>query len=136
MTNTPELTREQKIAKYEADRKARGTTEVAARLVRTATITESKDGSKRAVFRLATYNKALKKTEFFTAGAYIAQGKADYEAFLSKLEKGQLVSVEFKKNGIYNNIYNIMDRSDADKQRKSVASPEPVTQEIPVELEF
>lgn len=114
-----ETGKKQRLAKYEKEREARGTTEVLARLVRPAKIKEISGDNKLAIFRFATYDKDAKETKFFNATAFIKKGKDALENFYASLEKGQLVSVEYKANGDYNNIYNLMDRSYADKRKKS-----------------
>ena len=114
----------QRLNKYEKEREARGTKETLARLVKPATIKPVKGDNKIAVFRFAAYDKASGETKFFTASAFIKKGKDALEAFYASLAKGQLVSVEYKENNGYTNIYNLMDRSYADK-RTSSASDEP-----------
>lgn len=99
-----------RLNKYAKEREARGTEEVLARLVKPATIKTIKDDNKLAVFRLAVYNKIEKKSEFFTASAFIEKGKESLEKFYASLDKGQLVSVEYKKSNGYTNIYNMMTR--------------------------
>ena len=109
---------QQRLAKYEKEREARGTTESLARLVKPATIKPVKGDNKIAVFRFAAYDKATDDTKFFTASAFIKKGKDQLEAFYANLNKGQLVAVEYKENNGYNNIYNLMDRSYADSKKK------------------
>ena len=116
-----ELTKQgqtRRLNEYAKEREARGTVETLARLVKPATFKEIKDGAQLAIFRLAI-NKKEAKTEFMTATAYVAKGKDAYMSFLESLEKGQLVSVEYKSVNGYNNIYNIIDRSSADKKAKA-----------------
>lgn len=113
----------QRLAKYQKEREARGTTETLARLVRPATIKEIKGGNKLAVFRFAAYDKAENETKFFTASAFIKKGKEKLEQFYAGLEKGQLVSVEYKTNNGYTNVYNLMDRSYADNRKKKATAP-------------
>lgn len=125
---------QQRLAKYEKERKARGTTEVLARLVRPAIIKDIKGGNKLAVFRFASYDKDSKETKFFTASAFIAKGKNALESFYASLVKGQLVSVEYKENNGYTNIYNLMDRSYADNRKKGTASNAVVDQEPELEV--
>ncbi|MGX1195873.1 hypothetical protein [Metabacillus sp. SLBN-84] len=124
----------QRLAKYQKEREARGTEETLARLVRPATIKEIKGDNKMAVFRFAAYDKATDETKFFTASAFIAKGKEKLEEFYTSLAKGQLVAVEYKENKGYMNIYNLMDRSYADKRNKSGAA-EPALEEQEAELE-
>ena len=109
---------QQRLAKYQKEREARGTTEVLARLVKPANIKDIKGDNKLAVFRLAAYDKETQKTNFFTASAFIEKGKEKLECFYSGLTTGQLVAVEFKENNGYTNIYNMMDRSYADTRKK------------------
>lgn len=120
-TTFKELTeqeQQQRLAKYQAEREARGTEEVLARLVRPASIKNIKDNNKLAVFRFAVYNKDAGETKFFTASAFIEKGKDKLEQFYTGLQKGQLVAVEYKENKGYTNIYNLMDRSYADTRKK------------------
>ena len=113
-----------RLEKYAKQRAKRGTEEALVRLVRPATFKDIKDDNRLAVFRFAKYDKDTKDTEFFTATAFIEKGKDKLEAFYASLEKGQLVSVEYKENNGYTNIYNLMDRSYADKRKKSENQPE------------
>lgn len=87
-TQTVEMTN----VDYEAQREARGTKQNLARLVKPAHIVDLANGDKSARFRLAINN------EFYTASAYIKAGKDALEQFYAGLEKGQLVSVEYKEN--------------------------------------
>lgn len=109
-----------RLKKYEEERAARGTQESLVRLVQPATFKDIKGDAKLAVFRFAMFNKEAKKTEFFTASAYVAKEKVGgkLEAFYASLEKGQLVAVEWKENNGYNNIYDIIDRSSSDNRKK------------------
>ncbi|WP_110114492.1 hypothetical protein [Bacillus sp. CGMCC 1.16541] len=102
---------QQRLAKYQKEREARGIEETLARLVKPANIKPIKGNNKLAIFRLAAYNKDTEETKFFTASAFIAKGKDKLEEFYASLAKGQLVAVEFKENNGYTNIYNLMDRS-------------------------
>lgn len=122
----------QRLAKYEKERAERGTNETLARLVRPANIKEIKNGNKLAVFRFASYNKDTEETKYFTASAFIAKGKDALENFYNSLAKGQLVSVEYKENNGYTNIYNLMDRSYADTRKKAAVQAAP---EVEPELE-
>ena len=110
---------QQRLAKYQKEREARGTEETLARLVKPANIKPIKGDNKLAIFRLAAYNKDTEETKFFTASAFIAKGKDKLEEFYASLAKGQLVAVEFKENNGYTNIYNLMDRSYADTRKKN-----------------
>lgn len=111
-----------RLTKYAKEREARGTTETLARLVRPATIKDIKGDNKMAIFRFAAYDKAEEKTKFFTASAFIANGKDKLQAFYESLSKGQLVAVEYKENNGYNNIYNLIDRSNADNRKKAAVA--------------
>ena len=114
-----------RLAKYEQERAARGTTEALVRLVKPATIKTIKDDNKMAILRFAEYNKETQETKFFTANAFIEKGKEKLEAFYAGLTKGQLLSLEYKVNNGYTNVYNLMDRSYADTRRKQQsASPQ------------
>lgn len=124
----------QRLNKYQKERQARGTEESLVRLVKQANIKPIKGGNKMAVFRFAAYDKESKETKFFTASAFIAKGKDKLEEFYANLTKGQLVSVEYKVNNGYRNIYNLMDRSYADNRNKSGASAS-TQEEVEPELE-
>lgn len=126
----------QRLAKYDKEREARGTTEVLARLVRPASIKDIADDAKLAVVRLAVYEKETNATKFFTASAYIAKGKEALQNFYASLEKGQLVSVEYKENKGYLNIYNMMDRSYADDRKKNAKSDTSSNASVQVEQEL
>ena len=110
---------QQRLAKYQKEREARGTQETLARLVKPANIKDISGDNKLAVFRFAAYDKETDKTEFFTASAFIAKGKEKLEDFYASLAKGQLVAVEYKDNNGYRNIYNLMDRAYADTRKKN-----------------
>ena len=111
--------KKQRLAKYQKEREARGTTETLCRLVKPASIKEIKGDNKLATFRFAAYDKESNETSFFTASAFIAKGKDKLESFYAGLGKGQLVAVEYKENNGYTNIYNLMDRSYADTRKKN-----------------
>lgn len=104
----------QRLAKYEAERAQRGTQEALVRLVRPASFKDLKDGNRLAVFRLAKFDKVDNETKFFTATAFIKKGKEALEAWYASLPKGALVSVEFKENNGYTNIWSMIDRQYAD----------------------
>lgn len=109
-----------RLKKYAALREERGTKEALVRLVRDPRITDTKDKSARiAFFRVAEYDKETNKTEFFNVSAYIAKGKESLEAFYASLKKSDLIALEYKQNGKYNNAYNIMDRREADARLKA-----------------
>lgn len=107
----------QRLAKYEKERQARGTTEALVRLVKPAVIKTIKGDNKMAIFRFAAYDKEAQETKFFTASAFIENGKTALESFYAGLTKGQLVAVEYKESNGYKNIYNLMDRAYADKRK-------------------
>lgn len=92
----------------EERRKQYGLTQKLARLVKPATIQELSNGDKAARFRLAIDN------EFFTGSAYIRADQPKLEAFYASLEKGQLVSIEYKENvtkdGTFLNIWSMFKR--------------------------
>ena len=92
-----------------------GTKTVLARVVKSAKIKDLANGSKQAIIRVAIYDAATKETEFVNMFAYIAEGKNTLENFYAGLTKGQLVSVQFKINNGFHNVYTMMDRSQADK---------------------
>jgi hypothetical protein len=109
----------QRLAKYQKEREARGTQATLARLVRPANIKTIKGDNKLAVFRFAAYDKDTEETRFFTASAFIKKGKDKLEEFYASLQKGQLVSVEYKENNGYTNIFTLMDRSYADGRKSA-----------------
>lgn len=110
-----------RLTKYAKEVEARGTVRVLARLVKDPNIVDIKGEAKSAFFRFATFNKETQKTEYFNASRYIQKDKVGqpFETFLSNLKKGQLVDVEYKVNGKYNDIYDLIDRSAADAKRKA-----------------
>lgn len=134
MSNKPfnQLTEEQKaerLAQYEAERKERGTRQELGRLATKPTFKENNDGGLTAVFRFAI-NKVNEDTEFLTMTQYVAKDKveSEFHNFLKGLEKGQLVSVEWKPNTFtdkdgnqreYNNVWRLMDRSYADNKKSN-----------------
>lgn len=131
MTKKPfnELTKAgqtRRLNKYEAERKARGTEEVLARMVWDAPrIKEISGGNKLAILRLAIYDKESGETAFKNFNAFIAKDKTieakgdkSLEAFYASIEKGELLSVEYKVNGNFNNVWNIMSRKEADERRR------------------
>lgn len=109
-----------RLRKYEEERAERGTQQDLARLVRDVapSIKEIKDGAKSAYLRLAVWNAETQETDFFTVSAYIAPDKVGtaYEDFYAGLQKGDLVSVEYKKNGEFNNAYSVFLRQKAKKK--------------------
>lgn len=108
-----------RLNQYKKEHEARGTTQALVRAVAPATFKDIAGGNKLAVFRFAEYNKETKEPKFFTATAFIKAGKESLEKWYASVEKGQLLSVEYKQNGEYTNIYNLIDRSYADKRRKA-----------------
>lgn len=106
-----------RLRTYEKERAERGTEQVLGRLVRdlAPSIKEIKDGAKSAYMRVAVWNAETKETDFMVISAYIAPDKVgtDYEAFYASLEKGDLVSIEFKQNGEYKNAYSVFLREKA-----------------------
>jgi len=124
--------KKRRLNQYAKERAERGTTQVLARLVKPATIKTIAGDNKLAVFRFASYDKEAEKTNFFTASAFIKKGKDALENFYASLQKGQLVSVEYKVNNGYTNIYNLMDRSYADNAKKANATTDVDAEELEV----
>lgn len=106
-----------RLKKYEKERAERGTTQVLGRLVRplAPSIKPVKDGAKSAFMRLAVYNTETSKTDFMTVSAYIAADKVggQLEDFYKSLNKGDLVSVEYKETNGFNNAYSVILRKPA-----------------------
>lgn len=106
-----------RLKKYEKERAERGTTQVLGRLVKdlAPSIKPVKDGAKSAFMRLAVYDVEAKTTSFMNVSAYIAADKVGgkLEEFYSSLNKGDLVSVEYKENNGFNNAYSIILRKKA-----------------------
>lgn len=100
-----------RLQKYEDERAERGTVQVLGRLVSDLepNIKEISDGAKSAYLRLAVWNKDTEETEFMTISAYIAPDKVggELEQFYAGLNKGDLLSVEYKENKGYKNAYGI-----------------------------
>lgn len=113
---TKDMTKEERIAAYEANRKANGFKNDLFTLVKPATIKPAKDGAKVAVFRLAQYDKETKTTDYVTGTAYIKPEKVGgpLEDYLANLPKGEAVSVDYKEHEYQGrrclNLFNIMDR--------------------------
>lgn len=118
---------ETRLEIYEAQRQIRGTKQVLARVAQPVIIKDIKGGARSAYIRLAINQKG-QETEFKTMSQYIAPEKVDgaFEHFLANLEVGQLVSVEYKENKGWNNIYNIMVR---DNKKAQANKPETNKQE-------
>lgn len=106
-----------RLTKYAKEREERGTTQVLGRAVRDVapSIKEVKDGAKCAYIRLAIYNKDTKETDFKTVSAYIAPDKVGgaLEDYYASIQKGDLLSVEFKESNGYNNAYSVITRKKA-----------------------
>ncbi len=104
------------IKDYEAERAARGTTEILGRLTRPVKFVDAKNGAKMAYVNIAHNNSETKKTDFLLMSLFISAEKVggSLEGFYAGLKKGQLVSIEYKaneKNGVtYNNIYSLFPR--------------------------
>lgn len=112
-----EAEQQERLNKYEQERAARGTKQALVRLVKPATIKDIANGNQLAVFRFAEYNKETKEPKFFTATAFIKAGKDSLKSWYQNLTKGQLLSLEYKEEGNYTNVYNLIDRSYADKRK-------------------
>ncbi len=102
-----------RLRKYEEERAERGTVRVLGRLVSKPSVKEISGGAMNAYLVLAVYDKETEETDFITVSAYIAKDKVgtDLEAYYQNLEKGQLLSVEYKQNGDYKNAYGVFTRS-------------------------
>lgn len=101
-----------RLNKYAAERAERGTERVLGRVVKTPKLNTIKNGAKQAVIRLAMYDAEENTTTFENFLAYISSDKANdpdnnLVAYYKGLAQGDLVSIEFKKNGQYNNAYSV-----------------------------
>lgn len=102
---------------YAAELAKYGREERLARVVSPATfkeITEGKNkGSKMIYLNLAFYDTKTKKTEFHLASYFLRADKVGtpLEAYYAGLEKGQLLSVQYKMNGKYMNIFQTFPRT-------------------------
>lgn len=95
-----------RLKKYEEERKEKGTLEAIGRLSRKPVIKANPNSNdKHAYFSLAIYNEETEKMEYPLFSAFIAEGKDALENFYETLPKGQLLKVEYKKNGQYNNVW-------------------------------
>ena len=108
---------------YEKERQERGTVQTLVRLVRKPSFKDIKDDAKLAVLRVAEYNKEKDTTDFYTVTAYIAKDKDKLLSFYQSLDKGQLVSIEYKESNGYKNVWNIFDRSYADSSKAGAKQP-------------
>lgn len=102
---------------FAAERAANGTVQDLFRVVRPATIKNQEDADgnvtgKMVYLQVAHYDKETGKTTFPLMSAFIKPEKigGGLEQFYASLEKGQLVSIEYKVSGKYNNIWNIFKR--------------------------
>lgn len=103
---------------FAAERAANGTVQDLFRVVRPATIknlgedANGKPKGKMIYLQVAHYDKETGKTTFPLMSAFIKPEKMDggLEKFYASLEKGQLVSIEYKVSGKYNNVWNIFPR--------------------------
>lgn len=120
-----------RLAKYAEERKARGTVDMLARLVKPAKIKEIADGNEMAIFRLAVYNKEKGKTDFITASAFIAKDKTALKNYYTSLKKGQLVSVEIKEKDGYKNIYTMMTREAKKNSKPAEAASQKQADALP-----
>ena len=111
-----EVEQQARLAEYAQKDAELGTQTVLARIVKPSKINDLKNGAKQAIVRVAIYDKETKETSFKNMFQYIAEGKDALEAFYAGLKKGQLVSVQYKENNGFNNIYTLMDRSASDKK--------------------
>lgn len=112
-----------RLAKYEKEREARGTKQTLARIVATPKIKDIANGNKQAVIRLAVNKAGSKEAEFPVVTAFIKKGKDGLENYYANLQKGQLVSVEYKEANGYKNVYNMINRN---TQPKAEVSAQPL----------
>lgn len=125
-----------RLAKYEKEHAANGTSENLVRLVREATIKNIKDGNKQAIFRFALYEKGVEETRFVTAKAFIGKGKDALEQFYRSLTPQHLLSATLKENNGHLNVWKVIDRTEnynAIKAAKAAAQVEEQT-ELPLEV--
>ena len=106
-----EKARQNRLAKYAQQDAELGTVTKLARLVKPAKINTLTNGAKQAIVRLAIYDNETKTTEYDNFFAYIAEGKESLEQFYAGLNKGQLVSCQYKVNNGFKNIYTLMIRN-------------------------
>lgn len=101
-----------RLTKYAKQREELGTSNTLANLVRKPTIKSLDNGANRVSFRLAIYNAETEKTDFVNASAYINPEKVggELESFYASLDKGQLVSVDYKMNGDFMNVWSMFPR--------------------------
>ena len=110
-----ETEKAERLAAYAAQDAALGTVTKLARLVKPAKINTLTNGAKQAIVRLAIYDNETKETTYDNFFAYIAEGKESLEQFYAGLNKGQLVSCQYKENNGFKNIYTLMIRNVAEK---------------------
>lgn len=101
-----------RLTKYAKQREELGTLNTLANLVRKPTIKSLDNGANLVSFRLAIYNAETEKTDFVNASAYINPEKVggELESFYASLDKGQLVSVDYKMNGDFMNVWKMFTR--------------------------
>ena len=126
-----EKEQQERLNKYEAERAKRGTVQALVRLVRKPSFKDIKNDATLAVLRVAEYNKEKNNTEFYTVTAYIGKGKDKLLNFYKSLNKGQLVSIEYKESNGYKNVWDIFDRSYADTSK--AGTKQPAQQQVAVE---
>lgn len=137
-TKTPfsqlsEAEKQERLNKYEQERAARGTKQALVRLVKPATIKDISNGNQLAVFRFAEYQKDKKEPKFFTATAFIKKGKDSLRNWYAGLTTKHLLSLEYKQEGSYTNVYNLIDRTYADNRKKNSSAQPAVKQEAELE---
>ena len=105
---------EQRLAKYEAERQARGTQDAIGNVVKKPTFKTLDNGATIATFRIAFTQKGVEGTQFENFNAYIKPEQDKLLAYYQSVGKGQLVSVEFKVNEVdgkvYRNIWTMFNR--------------------------
>lgn len=99
-----------RLNKYAAERDALGIENDYARIVNPAVFKTTKDGAQCATFRLRIYHQDTEKAEFIMGSAYVAKGKTKLAEFYAGLKAGQGVSVNYKRNGKFLSIWQMMAR--------------------------
>lgn len=79
------------------------------RIAKPVEFLQNNDGSKIALVQVKH------DSEIIEASAYIRTGQDPLKDFYASLVKGQLVAIEYENNNNQNNIWNVFDRSYADK---------------------
>lgn len=112
-----------RLNKYAAQRKALGLENDLFNIVSSAKISDLNNGDRHVSFRLRRFDKTTQTESFVTGSAYLAYSRKDkskQEAFFASLKPGDLVSIDYKINGKYIDIRDLMLR------HKKVAAKTPV----------